>query len=112
MIALASARVIGRVMGNSKVGSQEAAGSSAALTAPASTMRAISAALKPSSARTSRLCSPSRSEEHPSELQSLMRISYAVLCLKQQSSITHTQKSPTAPQRHWLTKYYHSTETT
>src|SRR3546814_7540533 len=26
---------------------------------------------------------PSRSEEHTSELQSLMRISYAVLCLKQ-----------------------------
>src|SRR3546814_6655516 len=25
---------------------------------------------------------PERSEEHPSELQSLMRISYAVLCLK------------------------------
>src|SRR3546814_7903385 len=32
-----------------------------------------------------------RSEEHTSELQSLMRISYAVFCLKkkQQTSITH-----------------------
>src|SRR3546814_6286109 len=29
-----------------------------------------------------------RSEEHPSELQSLMRISYAVLCLKNKN--THT----------------------
>src|SRR3546814_9521717 len=29
--------------------------------------------------------SPSRSEEHTSELQSLMRISYAVFCLKKQS---------------------------
>src|SRR3546814_6137189 len=86
------------------------------MTAPASTMRAISAALKPSSARTSRLCSPSsgagcamppgvaenltgrprvstrpatgwlRSEEHTSELQSLMRISYAVFCLKKKKT--------------------------
>src|SRR3546814_10773496 len=31
-----------------------------------------------------------RSEEHPSELQSLMRISYAVFCLKKQT-ITHQQ---------------------
>src|SRR3546814_8754396 len=29
-----------------------------------------------------RLCGAERSEEHTSELQSLMRISYAVLCLK------------------------------
>src|SRR3546814_9383332 len=28
------------------------------------------------------LCQPRRSEEHTSELQSLMRISYAVFCLK------------------------------
>src|SRR3546814_5654832 len=31
-----------------------------------------------------------RSEEHTSELQSLMRISYAVLCLKQKKHIKHT----------------------
>src|SRR3546814_6176189 len=30
--------------------------------------------------------SPARSEEHTSELQSLMRISYAVLCLKKQKN--------------------------
>src|SRR3546814_9286876 len=30
--------------------------------------------------------SPSRSEEHTSELQSLMRISYAVFCLKQKKN--------------------------
>src|SRR3546814_6938818 len=30
-----------------------------------------------------------RSEEHTSELQSLMRISYAVLCLKQKKKILH-----------------------
>src|SRR3546814_6790715 len=32
--------------------------------------------------------SPERSEEHTSELQSLMRISYAVFCLKQTKHIT------------------------
>src|SRR3546814_6453322 len=32
----------------------------------------------------------SRSEEHTSELQSLMRSSYAVFCLKKQSNIHHT----------------------
>src|SRR3546814_9893584 len=31
----------------------------------------------------------SRSEEHTSELQSLMRISYAVFCLKKKTKITH-----------------------
>src|SRR3546814_4472302 len=34
-----------------------------------------------------------RSEEHTSELQSLMRISYAVFCLKKKKNInTHTQE--------------------
>src|SRR3546814_2996432 len=32
-----------------------------------------------------------RSEEHTSELQSLMRISYAVFCLKKKKSKQHTQ---------------------
>src|SRR3546814_6458577 len=32
---------------------------------------------------------PSRSEEHTSELQSLMRISYAVFCLKQKKKKYH-----------------------
>src|SRR3546814_4491408 len=39
-----------------------------------------------------------RSEEHTSELQSLMRISYAVFCLKKNTHITpctHTQQSNT-----------------
>src|SRR3546814_5858562 len=31
----------------------------------------------------------SRSEEHTSELQSLMRISYAVFCLQKKNKITH-----------------------
>src|SRR3546814_7613977 len=34
--------------------------------------------------------SPLRSEEHTSELQSLMRISYAVFCLKKKKNITKT----------------------
>src|SRR3546814_8054268 len=40
-----------------------------------------------------------RSEEHTSELQSLMRISYAVFCLKKKTSATsqthHTQQTDT-----------------
>src|SRR3546814_2322116 len=32
---------------------------------------------------------PERSEEHTSELQSLMRISYAVFCLKKKKTITN-----------------------
>src|SRR3546814_6448624 len=32
---------------------------------------------------------PHRSEEHTSELQSLMRISYAVFCLKKKKPISH-----------------------
>src|SRR3546814_2465873 len=36
-----------------------------------------------------RLLTVIRSEEHTSELQSLMRISYAVFCLKKQTQISH-----------------------
>src|SRR3546814_10275343 len=36
-----------------------------------------------------------RSEEHTSELQSLMRISYAVFCLKKKINKKHVQKIPT-----------------
>src|SRR3546814_10224878 len=36
---------------------------------------------------------PQRSEEHTSELQSLMRISYAVFCLKKKKH-KHTYKTP------------------
>src|SRR3546814_8255723 len=35
---------------------------------------------------------PCRSEEHTSELQSLMRISYAVFCLKKKRTRIHTTK--------------------
>src|SRR3546814_9043669 len=36
-----------------------------------------------------RKCRNNRSEEHTSELQSLMRISYAVFCLKKKKTKTH-----------------------
>src|SRR3546814_6078703 len=36
-----------------------------------------------------------RSEEHTSELQSLMRISYAVFCLKKKTITTHTHTHTT-----------------
>src|SRR3546814_2606991 len=36
---------------------------------------------------------PSRSEEHTSELQSLMRISYAVFCLKKKKKNTKSQQT-------------------
>src|SRR3546814_6117939 len=51
-----------------------------------------------SSAQLHQAVSFRRSEEHTSELQSLMRISYAVFCLKKTTTITHvytnTRKTP------------------
>src|SRR3546814_8405128 len=41
---------------------------------------------------TSSLVNTTRSEEHTSELQSLMRISYAVFCLKKNTTITQNNK--------------------
>src|SRR3546814_3800432 len=38
-----------------------------------------------------------RSEEHTSELQSLMRTSYAVFCLKKKKRITRTSRSVSPP---------------
>src|SRR3546814_3783567 len=38
---------------------------------------------------------PARSEEHTSELKSLMRISYAVFCLKKKKTPTQTQLTDT-----------------
>src|SRR3546814_9223483 len=39
-----------------------------------------------------RVCLPLRSEEHTSELQSLMRISYAVFCLKKKTTPSRLTK--------------------
>src|SRR3546814_10156487 len=47
---------------------------------------------------------PIRSEEHTSELQSLMRISYAVFCLKKKTNlITKTDKNTTRIRRIYTT---------
>src|SRR3546814_984063 len=43
--------------------------------------------------------SGARSEEHTSELQSLMRISYAVFCLKKKNTRTHKHSHITTPHR-------------
>src|SRR3546814_1617476 len=48
----------------------------------AETRAAIEASRATMKARRARFTDPQRSEEHTSELQSLMRISYAVFCLK------------------------------
>src|SRR3546814_3275601 len=45
-----------------------------------------------------------RSEEHTSELQSLMRISYAVFCLKQKKQTTQQQRST---ERNNIAPYLH-----
>src|SRR3546814_7001824 len=42
-----------------------------------------------------RVTAPIRSEEHTSELQSLMRISYAVFCLKKKKTNHHSQYKST-----------------
>src|SRR3546814_7163346 len=46
------------------------------------------------SVKTSRHLDHDRSEEHPSELQSLMRISYAVFCLNKKNTL-HTIRTMT-----------------
>src|SRR3546814_9106760 len=50
----------------------------------------------------------SRSEEHTSELQSLMRISYAVLCFKKKQDHTMTQKCNKSRQSNHMTTKSHA----
>src|SRR3546814_7401706 len=54
----------------------------------------------------------SRSEEHTSELQSLMRISYAVFCLKKKITTHHNNSTQnntkTIPRRHINTHHTHT----
>src|SRR3546814_7035204 len=54
--------------------------------------RSSSCATRSPGARIS--CFPTRSEEHTSELQSLMRISYAVFCLKKKKTYDYHKKQP------------------
>src|SRR3546814_1517488 len=46
-----------------------------------------------STSRATTSAMPNRSEEHTSELQSLMRISYAVFCLKKKNSTTKHKRN-------------------
>src|SRR3546814_10132670 len=46
-----------------------------------------------------------RSEEHTSELQSLMRISYAVFCLKKKKNTNNLTKNTTLHSRHKCVHY-------
>src|SRR3546814_7072436 len=57
---------------------------------------------------------PLRSEEHTSELQSLMRISYAVFCLKKkkQNNSNHKERSTTEENTEKLMKYHMLIKTT
>src|SRR3546814_3274700 len=48
--------------------------------------------------RTGTLFCPNRSEEHTSELQSLMRISYPVVCLKDKNTKQQHRAAATSPQ--------------
>src|SRR3546814_7909890 len=59
----------------------------------------IPAATEPPSRR-STPARPRRSEEHTSELQSLMRISYAVFCLKKKKTNTNTNATPRFTKQH------------
>src|SRR3546814_4560867 len=49
-----------------------------------------------------------RSEEHTSELQSLMRISYAVFCLKKQNKMTKNTTSNTRQRKTYHTYHMNS----
>src|SRR3546814_2190334 len=52
------------------------------------------------------LCAEPRSEEHTSELQSLMRISYAVFCLKKKTKQVTTCVKPIQMKSYSLLTYY------
>src|SRR3546814_8641369 len=53
-----------------------------------------------------------RSEEHTSELQSLMRISYAVFCLKKKNNKLHTNEPVNYTQQYNTYICIHNHETT
>src|SRR3546814_7518670 len=72
--------------------------SASAATLPAPATSASRRKARSSRAASSRSgSSPGRSEEHTSELQSLMRSSYAVLCLKKKHNKQTTTTSPHTP---------------
>src|SRR3546814_11609715 len=60
----------------------------------ASRRLAVLASARSRARQDSEAATSERSEEHTSELQSLMRISYAVFCLKKKTTINHRHKRP------------------
>src|SRR3546814_8793378 len=48
---------------------------------------------------------PGRSEEHTSELQSLMRISYAVFCWKKKNNIRYNTRNSIKYKHQYYTRY-------
>src|SRR3546814_4752446 len=68
-------------------------------------------AIAPASCRRRSLHPPPRSEEHTSELQSLMRISYAVFCLKKRKTnhLANTTQANILPS--YYRKGYHNSHT-
>src|SRR3546814_9725938 len=70
-----------------------------------------SASAKPSSApRTSSKRRSTRSEEHTSELQSLMRISYAVFCLKKKNNMNYNHENHTKISDYRIRQYQPSSQ--
>src|SRR3546814_3697895 len=69
---------------------QSFSGSGAPMARPTSHQRRLEIARIAASRPTARTAGSGRSEEHTSELQSLMRISYAVFCLKKKKKNQHT----------------------
>src|SRR3546814_5884141 len=65
--------------------------------------------LEAAGASQERLRTRARSEEHTSELQSLMRISYAVFCLKKKKKIQHTNIHTKKHYRPNTSKYEYTT---
>src|SRR3546814_9267040 len=80
-----------------KPGNRSAAGASANSVKP-----------KASPERTPTAARPTRSEEHTSELQSLMRISYAVFCLKKKTKKQETKQQQSITQAQCMA-YHHNT---
>src|SRR3546814_1089267 len=76
--------------------------------APRRSSRAASKGARATSPRRPRRLSGKRSEEHTSELQSLMRISYAVFCLKKKNNTHHRSTSTLQTVTH-ITYHFHTT---
>src|SRR3546814_5725912 len=88
------------------VSSLESLSTIGSATVPASLPPAITSSLATTRSN------PIRSEEHTSELQSLMRISYAVFCLKKKNNNEkcNTHKHTITSQRLQRTNHSHSTK--